>query len=262
MATMRVDEIKSMGNVRKDLMIGDLLDSIKQHGIELPLALYRKGGVWYVKEGHRRLACAKKLGMTDVPYTEVPAPADAADAIIEQLVINTDRANLSYLEVAEAYAALINEGWSQAEIARQFNTTPPDVSIALATLRAAPALREAVNSRKLSPSAIEPLLSMSLEDQERLAPAAIAAKTARKIRDVAQADKMRKKQEYESVEDDEADDDTNPLETLLVETIEEAVASLRALQDTKIKHPSLMVRGRRSINELRQMTQRLAQEVA
>lgn len=47
--------------------IGDLVDGIKDHGILVPLVVCPEGPGWEVLSGHRRLACARLLGLTEVP---------------------------------------------------------------------------------------------------------------------------------------------------------------------------------------------------
>ncbi len=50
--------------------IDDLMPSLREHGILVPLVVAAPGpepGTWEVLSGHRRLACARALGMTEVP---------------------------------------------------------------------------------------------------------------------------------------------------------------------------------------------------
>src|SRR5947208_1473801 len=47
--------------------IDDLLESVRSHGILVPLVVARDGAGWEVVSGHRRLACARSLGLVEVP---------------------------------------------------------------------------------------------------------------------------------------------------------------------------------------------------
>lgn len=47
--------------------IGDLLDGVRTHGILVPLVVCKDGATWEVLSGHRRLACARALGLSEVP---------------------------------------------------------------------------------------------------------------------------------------------------------------------------------------------------
>jgi ParB family chromosome partitioning protein len=45
----------------------DLVESVRVHGILVPLVVAPEGSGWEVISGHRRLACARRLGLPDVP---------------------------------------------------------------------------------------------------------------------------------------------------------------------------------------------------
>lgn len=45
----------------------DLIESVRVHGILVPLVVAPEGSAWEVISGHRRLACARRLGLPDVP---------------------------------------------------------------------------------------------------------------------------------------------------------------------------------------------------
>ena len=45
----------------------DLIESVRQEGILVPLVVTPRGDLWEVISGHRRLACARALGWESVP---------------------------------------------------------------------------------------------------------------------------------------------------------------------------------------------------
>ena len=47
--------------------IDDLLDGVRAHGVLVPLVVRRIRSGWEVLSGHRRLACARALGLSEVP---------------------------------------------------------------------------------------------------------------------------------------------------------------------------------------------------
>ena len=58
--------------------IDDLLPSIRDHGILVALSwLLDRQGTWEVISGHRRLACAQALGLTEVPCESCHLPDGA-----------------------------------------------------------------------------------------------------------------------------------------------------------------------------------------
>ena len=65
--------------------IGDLLGSIRDEGILVPLVVTPEGIGWEVLSGHRRLACARALGMAEVPCAvrELAAPAARRRAVLD-----------------------------------------------------------------------------------------------------------------------------------------------------------------------------------
>ncbi len=46
---------------------GDLVEGIRAHGVLVPLVIHPSGETWEVISGHRRLACARILGLPEVP---------------------------------------------------------------------------------------------------------------------------------------------------------------------------------------------------
>ncbi len=65
--------------------IGDLVESIRAQGILVPLVVVPDGKMWEVLSGNRRLACARTLGLEDVPceVREVGSPAARKLAVLE-----------------------------------------------------------------------------------------------------------------------------------------------------------------------------------
>jgi ParB-like chromosome segregation protein Spo0J len=58
--------------------LGDLLDSIRTRGVLVPLVVAPDADGWEVISGHRRLACARALGLIEVPCQEREIPRGAA----------------------------------------------------------------------------------------------------------------------------------------------------------------------------------------
>ncbi|SIO56620.1 ParB/RepB/Spo0J family partition protein [Singulisphaera sp. GP187] len=58
--------------------IDDLIESVRTQGILVPLAVVHEGSTWELVSGHRRLACARALGLTEVPCEIKSYPSRAA----------------------------------------------------------------------------------------------------------------------------------------------------------------------------------------
>src|SRR5712692_8995301 len=54
--------------------LNQLLDSIREVGIQVPLAVYRKGQRFVLIDGERRWRCARKLNLATVPAIVQPKP--------------------------------------------------------------------------------------------------------------------------------------------------------------------------------------------
>src|SRR3954467_10244342 len=52
-----------------------LVESVRVHSILVPLVVAPEGTGWEVISGHRRLACARRLGLPDVPCEVRPLRA-------------------------------------------------------------------------------------------------------------------------------------------------------------------------------------------
>lgn len=96
--------------------VGELVASIKEHGILQPLVARKEGKTWTVLIGHRRLQAAKALGMADVPVLK--AEGDEARALEILVTDNAQHSPPDPLREAEAVAALMNGGtWKITDVA-------------------------------------------------------------------------------------------------------------------------------------------------
>jgi ParB family transcriptional regulator, chromosome partitioning protein len=68
-----------------DAEIGDLIESVKAHGVLVPLVVVPSETAWEVVSGHRRLACAKAIGLADLDceIRSIDSEADRSHAVIE-----------------------------------------------------------------------------------------------------------------------------------------------------------------------------------
>ena len=178
-----LDQIEVVRNVRQDdgERYHELVQSMKSQGQLVPVQVYQHNGSYALQFGHQRLKAAHELGWGTILATEVLPPYCEEGQIIQRAMENQARSDLSYLEQAQVYQDLKDLGLTQQEIADRFGVHKSVISIALATLRADPKIQRAIEEGKLSPSAAEALVFQDLETQAKLADAAIAAKTQRKV---------------------------------------------------------------------------------
>jgi ParB family chromosome partitioning protein len=114
-------------NVRQDYGdMDELVESIRENGVKVPIRGYKKEGVLYVVDGHRRLRACQTLieqGVEmRVPYLPETG-ASAEQRIIDMITLNEGK-KLNPLEESEAVKRLINYGFSEYDIAKKVGRTP------------------------------------------------------------------------------------------------------------------------------------------
>ncbi len=93
-----------------DAEIGGLIDSIRALGVLVPLVVVPSGMHWEVISGHRRLACARLLGVADLPC-EVRVIDDEEDRRRAVLEYNRQRRKSfsQSMREADAFESLLGE---------------------------------------------------------------------------------------------------------------------------------------------------------
>jgi len=132
-----VDELLVRVQSRKDFREDDaylgLVQSIGEHGIQLPLLARRDNEQVILIDGELRLRAAIRLGLKRVPVRILESAMSASDALARQLVCNLNRKKLTIWETGEAIHQLMAiSGLTQSEVARKLGMKPPAVSKALA----------------------------------------------------------------------------------------------------------------------------------
>jgi ParB family chromosome partitioning protein len=151
----------------------ELASSIRELGILQPLVVTkeeketefgRKVGYQLIA-GQRRLMAAKMLGLNTVPAI-VRTPMRDTEALEMAIVENIQRADLSSMETARAYARLSDEfGLTQREIAIRMGKSREAVANALRLLSLPSAIQDAIHNGDISESHARVL--MQVEDLAR-----------------------------------------------------------------------------------------------
>lgn len=143
--------------------LGELCDSIKVHGIIVPLVVRprpsKDGGGYYLIAGERRWRAAQRAGLHEVPV--VVQDVEEGAALERALVENLQRADLGPLEEAAAYQRLVDEfGLTQDAIAERIGKDRSTVANAIRLLKLPLPVRQLVEDEKLSMGHARALLSL------------------------------------------------------------------------------------------------------
>jgi len=145
----------------------ELAASIKEHGIIQPLVLRRLGEKYEIIAGERRYKAAKMANLTSVPaiISMMDDQKSAEVAIVE----NVQRRDLSSIEEARSYKALLDKGYlTQEELAKKMGLSQSAISNKLRLLSLSSSVQDALMEGKISERHARSLLQVeNLEEQEK-----------------------------------------------------------------------------------------------
>ncbi|HEY7295065.1 MAG TPA: ParB/RepB/Spo0J family partition protein [Dehalococcoidia bacterium] len=150
--------------------LGDLVESIRQHGVLQPLIVSRKqraGGVSYqLIAGERRLHAARAAGLQRVPV--VVREATPQERLELALVENIQRADLNPLEEALAFQRLGGEfGLTQETLARRVGRSRTAVANTLRLLSLDDEIKASLAAGEISEGHARALLGLADAAQRR-----------------------------------------------------------------------------------------------
>ncbi|MHA2063267.1 MAG: ParB/RepB/Spo0J family partition protein [Candidatus Thorarchaeota archaeon] len=247
MMTVPRDNVVVLDQLEGRTADNSLIDSIKINGILNPLKVYRytfEGppplGVptraYVVLDGHRRLDAADQLEIEELPIEIMDKPENDTEARTIQVILNRNRKDVKPTHVAGAIMAMKARGKQQKNIAKRFGLSEPEVSMYLTLFRGHEKLQKAVDSGRVSLSAIEPLLTKDLSVQEELADAAIRQRTVRAVRALVKTHQM---STDITAPTSQLEENIDPLEFLALEELREARDILNRLNKTQIKSETI-----------------------
>lgn len=145
--------------------LDELTESIREHGILQPLIVMREGSDHVLISGERRLRAAKKLQLKEVPA--ILREADEQKRLELALIENIQRQDLNPMELADAYAKLLDEfGLTHDELAKRLGQKRATVSNIL-RLRDLPGrVQEAIASGEITLGHAKVLAGMESETEQ------------------------------------------------------------------------------------------------
>jgi ParB family chromosome partitioning protein len=148
--------------------LAELIDSIKEKGIIQPLIVRKVNGKYELIAGERRWRASGEAGLAMLPV--IVREASNRDVLELALIENLQRADLSPIEEAEAYARLMKEfTLTQEQVAKQVGKGRVVVANAVRLLILPPQVRGWVNSGDLSVGHAKVLLSLASAEEQLLA---------------------------------------------------------------------------------------------
>ena len=154
--------------------LGDLADSIRQHGILQPLSVRRVGGGYELIAGERRLRAAQMVGLGEIPC--IVMNMDDRESAMAAMVENLQRQDLDFVEEAQGISALM-EQWSmsQEQVARLLGKSQSAVANKLRLLRHSPQVLQALREHGLTERHGRALLKLPTQEERLGAISVIAA---------------------------------------------------------------------------------------
>lgn len=148
-----IERLRIGANVRAALGdVAELAESIRRFGMLEPIVgCPAEDGMIDVLMGQRRLAAAAAAGLATVPTLLRPKPGER-DRLLMQLAENLERADMTPIEEAHAFAALVADGLTQIDVARAVNRSQHHVSTRLQLLDMPGVLQDAIHVRAVSPA--------------------------------------------------------------------------------------------------------------
>ena len=156
--------------------LDELADSIRVHGIIVPLVVRpRPGSGYYLIAGERRWRAAQRAGLHEVPV--VVQDVAEGEALERALVENLQRADLGPLEEAAAFQRLVDEfGLTQDEIGARIGKDRSTVANTMRLLKLPPAVRQHVEDEALTMGHARALLGLDSAEEMEVAARKVIAK--------------------------------------------------------------------------------------
>jgi ParB family chromosome partitioning protein len=165
---------------RKDFAreaLGELVESIRQHGIIQPLVVRNVRGKHELIAGERRWRAAQEAGLARVPV--ITRVATDLEVLELSLIENLQRADLNPIEEAQAYARLSNEfGMRQEDIAQKVGRSRTAVANSMRLLDLHQQVQAWLIQGLLSVGHAKVLLALKEPDEQRAVAETILRRSA------------------------------------------------------------------------------------
>ena len=148
--------------------LAEMVDSIRERGVIQPLIVREVAGKFELIAGERRWRASAEAGLATLPA--IVRQASDREVLELALIENLQRADLSPIEEAEAYARLIRDfSMTQEEVARQVGKGRVVVANAVRLLALPDQIRAWLGSNDISVGHAKVLLGLPTAEEQTLA---------------------------------------------------------------------------------------------
>lgn len=145
----------------------ELAQSITEFGLLEPVILRKKGGVYQLVAGERRVRASRLAGLTHVPA--ILRSFEDLEMMQVALIENLQRENLNPIEEAQGYQRLIEEfGFTQNQVAESVGKKRSSVANALRLLNLGESEKKLLQVGSLSTGHAKVLLSITNDKRRQL----------------------------------------------------------------------------------------------
>ncbi len=167
---LKIDQVKpNPFQPREDFdtqSLEELTQSIKEKGVIQPILVRRKGDIYELIAGERRLRAATELKLEQIPA--ILKNVEDADSLELSLIENIQRQELNPIEEARAYQYLINKfNLTQERVSEVLGKARVTVTNTLRLLKLPQEIQEDIRRRRLSFAHGKVLLEMEDPNQQR-----------------------------------------------------------------------------------------------
>lgn len=169
--------------------IGELAESIKEHGLIQPVILRKSGKGYEIVAGERRWRACRKAGLKEIPciIKELTDEQNMLIAIIE----NMQREDLNPIEEAEGISQMVTVyGMTQEEISKSVGKSRPYITNVLRLLKLPEEIRDMVSNGLLTAGHARALAGLTDKNKQ----IAYAEKIAKEGLSVRETEKLIKKE--------------------------------------------------------------------
>jgi ParB family chromosome partitioning protein len=171
--------------------LGELAESIREHGVIQPIVIRKKGEVYEIVAGERRWRASQRVGLTSIPA--VIKEYDDTEMMQIALIENLQREDLNPIEEAMAYRQLMDEfNFTQEMLSQKIGKSRSVIANSVRLLTLPEELQQMISNSLLSSGHARALVAIG-DPEKQLKMAREIINNGLTVRDVEKKAKEEKK---------------------------------------------------------------------